>query len=199
MRSVLSTVDRVRAETGDSVVYVCDPVLGDNGKLYCPQDMVAVYRDEALKRADLLTPNTFEASVLSGVDVTDVPSALRACAVLHDLGVPAVIIKSIHVGDRVVLVGSDRARNERFQLTVGRPLRYISGLGDLMGALLLAHSASAPSLSAAAQRATASVQAVLGRTLDTGAGELTLVAASDDIRAPPRLDEYLPELLAESV
>lgn len=39
---------------------VCDPVLGDNGKLYVPEELVAIYRDEVVPRATVVTPNQFE-------------------------------------------------------------------------------------------------------------------------------------------
>jgi pyridoxine kinase len=192
LRSALSVVDKVRAATSGRAAYVCDPVLGDNGRLYCPEDMVAVCRHEAVPRADLLTPNCFEASVLSGVDVVDVPSALRACTVLHRLGAGAVVVKSINVGERVLLVGSDAASGDRFELCVGDRTRYLSGLGDLTAALLLAHGSRAPSLRAAVVAATASVQAVLRRTLDAGSGELALTMCAAAITAPPGIDLLEP-------
>ena len=40
--------------------YVCDPVMGDHGKLYVPEDLVAVYRDEMTRVATTMTPNQFE-------------------------------------------------------------------------------------------------------------------------------------------
>ena len=45
----------------DGVVFaVCDPVLGDDGKLYVPEDQVTIYRDVVLPCATILTPNQFE-------------------------------------------------------------------------------------------------------------------------------------------
>lgn len=40
---------------------VCDPVLGDNGQLYVPKELVAIYRDRLVPLADIITPNQFEA------------------------------------------------------------------------------------------------------------------------------------------
>jgi pyridoxine kinase len=41
--------------------YIClQKVLGDNGKLYVPQELVAVYRARILNIATVLTPNQFE-------------------------------------------------------------------------------------------------------------------------------------------
>jgi pyridoxine kinase len=39
---------------------VLDPVMGDNGKLYIPEDEVPQYK-KLLREADLILPNQFEA------------------------------------------------------------------------------------------------------------------------------------------
>lgn len=41
-------------------VLVCDPVLGDNGKLYVPESLIPIYRDVIIPLADVVTPNQFE-------------------------------------------------------------------------------------------------------------------------------------------
>ena len=46
--------------------YICDPVLGDNGKYYVPESLVELFRDKVISRAYMVTPNQFEASVLTG-------------------------------------------------------------------------------------------------------------------------------------
>ena len=48
---------------------MCDPVLGDNGKLYVPPDLVPIYRDEVVPLATILTPNQFEAETLTGIQI----------------------------------------------------------------------------------------------------------------------------------
>lgn len=42
------------------VCAVCDPVLGDNGKLYTPKEFVAIYRTDIIPHATILTPNQTE-------------------------------------------------------------------------------------------------------------------------------------------
>jgi hypothetical protein len=39
---------------------VCDPVLGDEGMFYVPEEHVAIYRDEVIPLATIVTPNQFE-------------------------------------------------------------------------------------------------------------------------------------------
>jgi pyridoxine kinase len=44
---------------------VCDPVMGDDSKLYVPEDLVPIFRDELCPLADVLTPNHFEAEYVA--------------------------------------------------------------------------------------------------------------------------------------
>ena len=48
-------------EVNPSLIFVCDPVLGDNGQFYVPQSLLPVYQKQLLPISDLITPNTFEA------------------------------------------------------------------------------------------------------------------------------------------
>jgi len=40
---------------------VCDPVMGDNGKMYVPEELLEIYKNTILPLADIITPNQFEA------------------------------------------------------------------------------------------------------------------------------------------
>ena len=53
-----------------------------------------MYRDEVAPLASVLTPNTFEAEMLTGVKIEDEASALRACQMLHERGTDTVILTS---------------------------------------------------------------------------------------------------------
>ena len=46
--------------TAAVVATVCDPVMGDNGKLYVPRELVDIYAKEIVPHATILTPNSFE-------------------------------------------------------------------------------------------------------------------------------------------
>lgn len=39
---------------------VCDPVMGDDGKMYVPEECLPIYRDLLIPLADIITPNQFE-------------------------------------------------------------------------------------------------------------------------------------------
>ncbi|KAL9256755.1 Pyridoxal kinase-like protein [Drosera capensis] len=68
LNAVLEVVDKLRS-VNPRLVYVCDPVMGDEGKLYVPPELVAVYREKVVPVASMLTPNQFEAEQLTGLRI----------------------------------------------------------------------------------------------------------------------------------
>ena len=62
--AIVDALDSVCA-TNPQAQYVCDPVLGDDGKLYVPKELVEVYKTKLVPRATILTPNLFEIEYVS--------------------------------------------------------------------------------------------------------------------------------------
>ena len=62
--------------------YILDPVLGDGGRLYVAPDLAEAMVAELLPRADIITPNRYELSFLSGRQVKDATSATEAAQAL---------------------------------------------------------------------------------------------------------------------
>ena len=63
VRAVVRALPLLR-QSQPGVQYWCDPVLGDNGRLYVPPTLVDIYRDEVVPHAHALLPNQFEAELL---------------------------------------------------------------------------------------------------------------------------------------
>lgn len=98
LQHLLEIVAKLRAVNPD-LVYVCDPVMGDDGKLYVPEELVKVYREDVVSLATVLTPNQFECELLSECTISDMPSALRAMDVLHSKGPRVIFLTSSSFGD----------------------------------------------------------------------------------------------------
>ena len=60
LKEVIQVVKELR-ETNPNIIFVCDPVMGDHGKFYVPEELMSIYRDELLPLANMITPNQFEA------------------------------------------------------------------------------------------------------------------------------------------
>lgn len=184
LRTVARLVRKLRSYNPD-LVYVCDPVMGDNGKIYVPVELAAIYREEIVPLATMLTPNQFEAEILTGMSICNEDDAAAACAALHAVGPPSVVLTSLdldHGGSSgagteedgasssITLLGSTvepqaERCGQRFRIVVPRIPSYFTGTGDLCAALMLAWSAKRPAqLGLAAELAVASLQGVLKRT-----------------------------------
>ncbi|KAL5969964.1 Pyridoxal kinase [Taenia solium] len=75
--------------------FYCDPVIGDNGHIYVPEELVPIYREKILPIADILLPNQFEAELLTGCKITDEDSAFHCINLLHSThGIPTIILSS---------------------------------------------------------------------------------------------------------
>ncbi|KAJ8567425.1 hypothetical protein K7X08_019633 [Anisodus acutangulus] len=169
LNTVLKVVDKLRS-VNPKLTYVCDPVMGDEGKLYVPPELVAVYREKVVPVASMLTPNQFEAEQLTGSSITSEKDGQEACIILHAAGPSKVVITSINIDGTLLLIGSHQKEKgqspEQFKIVIPKIPAYFTGTGDLMTALLLGWSNKYPNhLDKAAELAVSSVQALLLRTL----------------------------------
>ncbi|XP_057989659.1 pyridoxal kinase isoform X3 [Hevea brasiliensis] len=141
--TVLEVVNKLRF-INPKLTYVCDPVMGDEGKLYVPPELVAVYREKVVPVASMLTPNQFEAENLTGLRIVTEKDGLEACNILHAAGPSKVVITSINIDDNLLLIGSHEKEKgqdpERFKIVIPKIPAYFTGTGDLMTALLLGWS-----------------------------------------------------------
>jgi pyridoxine kinase len=217
---VLKTLRRVaksKDSTNDSHVrYVCDPVMGDAGKFYVPQELVAIYRDEVIPLADVVTPNQFEVEQLTGIVVKNIADAKRACQSLHSLGPDLVFITSIMLEDdqtsqgekieneaeSIAIIASRRihhtpnAEEEYEMWRIDSPIipGRFTGTGDLCAALLLGHTAMEPgNLPTSMEKVIGTMFSVIKRTSESSipgsiaSMELKLIQSKQDIESPPSL------------
>ncbi|KAG0454810.1 hypothetical protein HPP92_024102 [Vanilla planifolia] len=90
LNMVLQVVEKLRLKNPE-LVYVCDPVMGDEGKLYVPEELVSIYREKVVHVASMLTPNQFEIEQLTGSRIVSEKDALKACNKLHAAGTSKVV------------------------------------------------------------------------------------------------------------
>ncbi|KAL0489347.1 pyridoxine kinase [Acrasis kona] len=163
---VMSLVDKLKAKN-KGLMYVCDPVLGDDGNLYVPEELVQVYRDDLIKRADVVTPNQFEAEKLSQIKINTHDDAIKVIEWFHNKGVPLVVLTSCSLQDRqnLTLIASRSTTNEKYEIEFPKIQGFFTGTGDMTAALLLAWSnIHKDDLKLAIEKAIAGVQSVLHNT-----------------------------------
>lgn len=130
-------IDRMR-RASERLRVVVDPVLGDDPKgLYVAPEIAAAVRDRLVPLADVLTPNRFELSWLSGRPVDDLSAAQAAARRLLAGKVQEVLVTSVPVSATetgVMAVSHDSARLWASPLRTGVP----NGVGDVFSGLVAA-------------------------------------------------------------
>jgi len=192
LRAALEVVREVKA-ANPRCVFLCDPVLGDQGKLYVPAEVVAVYRDEVVGHADIVTPNQFEAETLTGIPIRTLADARSVAQWFHNKGVAKVVISSMEFpedptyADRLVLLGSVRPPTtdgppQQFTIIIPSVRDVFTGTGDTLSALLLGWDAAESDFAAACEKALAGLQAAIRLTVEYSAAHSPLGAAPRDPR-----------------
>lgn len=188
-QAILSAAARVRA-SNPKALWCCDPVIGDVGRgIFVRPGIPEFMREHAVPAADIVTPNQFELSQLTGRQIVSLADAKSAIAALRTLGPKIVLVTSLVTNetpaDCVDLAAGDadgvwRLRTPRLDLD-------INGAGDAIAALFLVHRLETGSTKIALERATSSVFGLLRRTKEAGSREILTVAAQDEYVAPSRV------------
>lgn len=100
---------------------VCDPVMGDNGKMYVPKELLSIYKNEILPLATILVPNLFEAQLLTDMTIENEEQMWTAIDLLHGKGIQTVFISSAEFSDKnqlVVFASSRRGLHTFFLLLI---------------------------------------------------------------------------------
>lgn len=183
LQTIVRVAEKLRQYNPD-LVYVCDPVMGDDGRLYVHPGMPPAYRDLIVPLSSVMTPNQFEAEQLTGRQIGSEADALAACAALHTRGPHTVVITSCHLpgwDDYVTVLASTTQPQieggaQQLRLRVPRVHAYFTGTGDLFTALLLGWMHRHPGdLQTALERAVGGLQAVLRDTVQQ-CGEAAAIA-----------------------
>ncbi|KAJ3315996.1 hypothetical protein HDV04_000204 [Boothiomyces sp. JEL0838] len=168
----------------DGLTIVVDPVLGDDNKLYVSNDQIPIYK-QMIAIADLITPNGFEAEILSGIK-PNADNIRQVFDILHSFGPKMVLITSVieSNGDkqRLVLYGSDNGK--LFKIYIPKIEGRFVGTGDVFSALVLGHLDKG--LVKACELSVDTMQKILENTcrLKRKRNELALVASISDILNP---------------
>ena len=168
-------VDRLGRDSPD-LVYLCDPVIGDDPHgLYVPEERAAAIRDLLVPIADVITPNRFELSWLTGMPILQPEDVEDAVVELGD-GLTSVTT-SVPAG--AGLIGNVLVTDTLAGLaTTPQRERVPHGTGDLFTGLLIGHLLGGHTEAEATARATAGVRLVIEESV--GAEELRLATVLRD-------------------
>lgn len=191
--NLLNTIQRANP----NIRYICDPVFGDNGNYYVPKSLVDIFIRNIIPRAYMITPNQFEAELLSGIKIACVEDARRAMIALHTLGPKVVVLTSCELREypgrlcccvleqlpacsTLPITGEQTERGDVSasvrisQLLIDKLQGHFTGTGDATAGLLLAwHQLLGDEHAGKAlQNAVASMQGILKLTIENKAAKM---------------------------
>lgn len=174
---ILDAVERVKSANARAF-YVCDPVLGDDGKAFVSDAIIDAVLNGLVPRADWLAPNAFELGLMAGKVIDGLASAHDAA---RRFGKP-VLASSIRTatGLGVLLTGPN---GDWFCETTRLP-RAPKGAGDLLTALFVARRVLGQAPAVALEAAVGAVYDVIVRSLAAESEDLLLPAAQELLAEP---------------
>lgn len=173
-------VEEVKARD-PGIVYLCDPVIGDEGGLYVPEATAAAIRDRLLPLADIATPNRYELAWLSGQPTDEIGAALSAARTLPPERVLVTSASALMRNSIATLYVTPGGAWAAEHPLVPHPPH---GPGDLAAALLIDQVLAHRPDPAALERTAAGAFEIVSRSAKAGSDELTLVADQERLARP---------------
>lgn len=189
-------------ENNPKLIYVCDPVMGDEGVMYVPEELLEVYQTKVLPLADIILPNQMEAEKLMDLTVESEKDILALMECMHVKGPSTVVLTSTSsvATDTITSYASSMQDGRKICVKCEFPKLNTSfiGTGDLFAALWLAWSHQhRQDIKLVMSKVQSSMQQILNRTLrlsrgpDKGDGkpdwdqrELRIIQSKKDIENP---------------
>lgn len=174
---ILDAVERIKA-ANRAAVFVCDPVLGDDGKLYVSEPVADAVLNGLVPHADWLFPNAFELGLLAGKAIDGLDAARNAARRIGKPMLCSSIRTALGLGNLYAAPGGD------WFCETARLPRAPKGAGDLLSALFLARRMRGESPAVALEAATGAVYDVIVRSLAAESEDLLLPTAQDVLADP---------------
>jgi len=191
-RAVIDAVNKVRASSPNAI-YCCDPVMGDAGRgFYVKPDIPAIFKNELVPLADIVSPNQFELEALTGIKTQTLDNALEAVNILHEMG-PSIVLVTSYKENNSHPVLSMIASNKTniYKITTPElPLGSVAGTGDMTAAVFLSRYLETKNLEKTLELCTASVFGILNESKNASSGtengpvELKIIQAQMQLVSP---------------
>ncbi|AZQ84410.1 pyridoxal kinase PdxY [Colwellia sp. Arc7-635] len=180
---ILDNIQRIKTVNPD-YLYVCDPVMGDENKgCFVTDDVAEMLCKYLIPAAQVITPNQFELSQITGIAINDLDSAIAACDKACAMGPSIVLVKHLHY--KSLSNYSMLMATEEGVYLIERPLIDFSipviGVGDLTTSLFTGNLLKTKSPIEAFEKTNQSVYDIVSKTKALAERELQIIAAQDYI------------------
>jgi pyridoxine kinase len=174
---ILDAVERVKA-ANPAALFVCDPVLGAEGKLFVSEGIADAVLNGLAPHADWLTPNAYELGLIAGRTIHDLNAARDAARRIGKPVLTSSVRTATGLGNLLCA-----PQSEWFCETPRLP-RAPKGAGDLLSALFVARRVRGDAPAIALEGATGAVYDVIVRSIAAESEDLLLPAAQDVLADP---------------
>lgn len=173
-----------------SAFWVCDPVMGDVGRgFFVNKDLPPLFKERAVTKARILTPNLFELEYLAGSALSTLNEVKDACRLLHDRGAEIVVVTSLvhqDTAEGMIEMIASELRGSTHRIATQKLDMPIApnGAGDVTAALFTGHILQGQPVMEALRLTASGVFAIFEDTLKAGSRELALIQAQDKLMQP---------------
>jgi hydroxymethylpyrimidine/phosphomethylpyrimidine kinase len=153
---------------------VVDPIISaSSGYRFLDEEAINALKKELLPIAKIVTPNTHEASILSGMKVMDLESMKKAAKEIHAFGVKHVVLKGGHLDERAMDLLYD---GKRFHLFDSVKIKGddFHGLGCAFSMAIACCLAQGEEVHTAVNTAKKFISRLLSRPIKIGKGKSVL-------------------------
>lgn len=176
--SILDIVSRFK-QYNPNLIYLCDPVIGDVGRgVFVKPEVLAFFK--AHLHADIITPNHFEAEILTGTTITSLDDAKRAADYFHQRGIGKVLMTSLRASDnadnKIHVFLSDKGEFLLAEAPLYEFAVAPNGTGDLFSSLFLGTYLKLRDNASALEHSLRLMDAVMAETFKQHSRELKVVA-----------------------
>jgi pyridoxine kinase len=188
---VQKIVKRYRA-INPNLLYLCDPVMGGKTCFVKPE-VVDFFKRNLL--ADIITPNQYEAELLSDTRINDIKSLKTVAKHFHENGIKIVVVTGISIPelpDALYVFVSDNKKQYIIKTRAYSFSTPINGTGDLLSALFLGYFLKIKEIARAMQYSVYFTQKVLENTCDMKETELQVISEKYCIETVGNVPELIP-------
>ncbi|WP_432773328.1 pyridoxal kinase [Francisella salimarina] len=189
---VIANTVTLLKEKKQASLYCCDPVFGDKydedetGHIFASNDHPEIFLKYLLPLADIITPNIFELSVLSGVEIRKHEDIVKACQ--------SLIVKTKNEKQIIIVtsVSFDKNKtgiaiyqNNNFSYMESAKYKVqpkVSGSGDITAAMFLSYLLKGKTLDEALSLVTRCLDGIFRVTHELNTDELALIQAQEYIK-----------------
>jgi pyridoxine kinase len=171
--SVVATAVAAVRRANPEALYLLDPVIGDDGRIFVREGVLEVIRDQLLPLSDVVLPNLSELGWLVGGSIGPLSDALNAARALLERGPRMVVITGVEENTEIAAYGVSADGVWRAAAT--RRDRRFNGTGDLFAALFTRWFLRSKDLASALSATVAGLDLVTGETERRGTKELAII------------------------